>query len=207
MFIETDFIHYRKKVLELFCFTKNFVYLCTVIQIKKRNKLNLIVMDAKIFVIEFPSLFDVMDELDEVFESILDKKEPCQKKQWFEKTNAPKNFPPMPEEPCCSGAPEWGIGGTPADENKRFGYGLEVDEPRCEDYDERWMFEDDHRAFDRFVEAGEDCVARGLDKRNCAPITKCGAIRKPVSCPPPMKDEVPGGELIGETHWWETTDW
>ena len=164
-------------------------------------------MDAKIFVIGLPSLFDVVDELNELFEEILDKPEPRKEEPWFREPSFTKRPPRVPETPRCQGAPEWGIGGIPADEDKRFGYGLEVDEPRCEDYDERWMFEDDHKAFDRFVEAGEDCVARGLNKRNDAPITKCGAIRKPVCCPPPMKDEVPGGELIGETHWWETTDW
>ena len=162
-------------------------------------------MDAKIFVIEFPSLFDVMDELDEVFESILDKKEPCQKKQWFEKANAPKNFPPMPEEPCCSGASEWGIGGIPADENKRFGYGLEVDEPMYQEFDNDDDFLEARQAFDNFVDAGEHCRKLGLDKRNDAPITKCGAIRKPIGCPPPMEKE-----LLGESQfpWWEIDmDW
>jgi hypothetical protein len=64
------------------------------------------------------------------------------------------------------------------------------------------MFEDDHKAFDKFVEAGEDCVARGLAKTSGAPITKCQAVRQPVNCPPPMNKE-----FIGETHWWETMGW
>ena len=84
-----------------------------------------------------------------------------------------------------------------------IGAGFEIDEPRCEDYDKRWQFESDHAAFDRFVEAGEDCVARGLEKKSNAPITKCNAVRKRLNEAPPMRDELPS-ELIGETHWWET---
>ena len=161
-------------------------------------------MKAKIFVIDFPMFDDVVEMMEEAFEDLFDK--PCCEKK------APRCTPPAPcrpaERPACGApAPEWGIAGKPADENKRFGYGLEVDEPRCEDYDKRWQFESDHAAFDKFVEAGEDCIARGLAKKSDAPITKCEAIRQPVNCPPPMRDEVPGGELIGETHWWETTGW
>lgn len=83
-------------------------------------------------------------------------------------------------------------------DDKVFGAGFEIDEPRCEDYDSRWEFEDDHAAFDRFVEAGEDCVARGLEKTSPAPITKVNAFRKRVGELPPI-----GVALIGETHWWE----
>ena len=79
----------------------------------------------------------------------------------------------------------------------RFGYGLEVDEPRASDYCSRKEFLDDHAAFDRFVDAGEECVARGLDKRNDAPIHKCNAIRKSPFDTPPI-----GIDLIGETDFW-----
>lgn len=45
-----------------------------------------------------------------------------------------------------------------------FGAGFEIDEPRLEDYTDRKKFEDDLAACNRFVEAGEDCVRRGLEK-------------------------------------------
>jgi hypothetical protein len=150
-------------------------------------------MKAKIFVIDFPMFDDVEEMMEEAFEDFFNK--PCCEKK------APRWTPPT--RPACGApAPEWGIAGKPADENKRFGAGFEIDEPRCEDYDERWMFEDDHKAFDKFVDAGEDCIARGLGKKSDAPITKCQAVRQPVNCPPPMNKE-----FIGETHWWETTGW
>lgn len=82
--------------------------------------------------------------------------------------------------------------------NLRFGAGFEIDEPRREDYLSRYDFESDHAAFDRFVDAGEECVARGLEKKSDAPITKCNAIRTRVGELPPM-----GVDLIGETHWWD----
>lgn len=93
--------------------------------------------------------------------------------------------------------PQWGIAGEPKeDRNKIFGAGFEVDEPRAEDYAQRWQFEDDHRAFDRFVEAGEDCIARGIIKKNNAPIHKVQAIRRRIEEGP-----VIGRDLIGESHW------
>lgn len=45
-----------------------------------------------------------------------------------------------------------------------FGAGFEIDEPRLEDYTDKKKFEDDIAAYNRFVEAGEDCVRRGLEK-------------------------------------------
>ena len=45
-----------------------------------------------------------------------------------------------------------------------FGAGFEIDEPRLEDYTDKKKFEDDLAAYNRFVEAGEDCVRRGLEK-------------------------------------------
>ena len=168
-------------------------------------------MEAKIFVIGIPTFGDVAEKIGEALSKAFEKPQPrFSKPAWTPRPEAPckPQWTPRPA-PCGCGdpAPEWGIGGTPACENKRFGAGFEIDEPRCEDYDERWMFEDDHRAFDKFVEAGEDCIARGLGKESDAPITKCQAIRQPVNCPPPMRDQIPGGELIGETHWWEKRGW
>ena len=90
------------------------------------------------------------------------------------------------------------IEGTPSPE-VRFGAGFEIDEPRREDYATRKEFLDDHKAFDNFVDAGEDCVARGLERKPGSPITKVNAIRKKVGDTPPI--DVP---LIGETHWWKT---
>ena len=86
--------------------------------------------------------------------------------------------------------------GTPEDPNKHFGAGFEIDEPRVEDYDNREDFEDDHAAFDRFVDAGEECVARGLEKPEGMPIKKVKAIRRKVEDGPVL-----GVDLIGETHW------
>ena len=110
-----------------------------------------------------------------------------------------KDFTPNEVEPS------WGVGGKKADENLRFGYGLEVDEPRWQDYDDEDEYLDAREAFDDFVTSGERCVELGLDKKNDAPITKCNAVRKPIGCPPPMNKE-----LIGESQfpWWEMDiDW
>ena len=105
---------------------------------------------------------------------------------------------------CDDDEREWDKGiplGTAPDKNKRFGAGFEIDEPRAEDYSSPWKFYDDHAAFDRFVDAGEDCVARGLEKTSSAPITKVKAIRKRVGDLPPMNTDI-----IGETNWWEDDD-
>lgn len=165
-------------------------------------------METKIFVIGIPTFDDVAERIGEALANVFEKPEPrCSKPAWTPRPVAPcrpkPQWTPRPN-PCGCGAPapEWGIAGQPACENKRFGAAFEIDEPRCEDYDERWMFEDDHKAFDKFVEAGEDCVARGLAKTSDAPITKCQAVRQPVNYPPPMNKE-----FIGETHWWETMGW
>ena len=63
-------------------------------------------------------------------------------------------------------------------------------------YGERVLFD---KAFDRFVDAGEDCVARGLARPEGVVAHKCKAIRQPIGCPPPMNLN-----LIGETDWWTT---
>jgi hypothetical protein len=160
-------------------------------------------MEAKIFVIGIPTFGDVAEKIGEALSQVFEKPAPrCNKPAWTPRPAAPckPQWTPRPN-PCGCGAPapEWGIAGTPACENKRFGAAFEIDEPLCEDYDKRWQFESDHAAFDRFVEAGEDCVARGLEKKSNAPITKCNAVRKRLNEAPPMNLD-----LIGETHWWET---
>lgn len=120
--------------------------------------------------------------------------EPCEEFVWERFSEPTTTF-----DKCCSKKqplPEWGIAGRPANEALRFGAGFEIDEPRAEDYDKRWQFESDHAAFDRFVDAGEDCVARGMEKKSDAPIHKVKAIRKRIEDGP-----VFGVDLIGETHW------
>jgi hypothetical protein len=163
-------------------------------------------METKIFVIGFPAFDDVAEKIGEALENIFDSK-PCTKKA--KRTAAPAPRPaPVRREPCGCHAgprvpnPEWEVCGTPANENLRFGAGFEIDEPRCEDYTSRWKFESDHAAFDKFVEAGEDCVKRGLGKKSDAPITKCQAIRQRPDQKPPRNVE-----LIGETHWFEPVRW
>ena len=165
-------------------------------------------MEAKIFVIGIPTFGDVVEKISEALNEAFEKPEPrCSKPAWTPRPASKPQWTPRPN-PCGCGAPapEWGIAGTPACENKRFGAEFKITEPRCEDYDKRWQFESDHAAFDKFVEAGEDCIARGLATPEDVITPPCGAIRKPVSCPPPMRNEVPGGELIGETHWWDCED-
>ena len=160
-------------------------------------------METKIFV--FSTLDDVAEKIGEALSQVFEKPEPrCERPRW---TPRPQPCKPAPK-PCGCGAPapEWGIGGKPACENKRFGAEFAVDEPRIEDYNLRWQFESDHAAYDKFVEAGEDCIARGLARPEGVTTYRCGAIRKPLNCPPPMRNEVPGGELIGETHWWDCED-
>lgn len=158
---------------------------------------------ANIFVIGLPCMKDLLDEVVESIESAFEPIRKCCETKKYESQKWKCCKPSAPKKPwhssCTSGAPlpPWGIGGKPADENLRFGAGFEIDEPRRQDYESRWEFEDDHRAFDRFVDAGEDCVARGLEKKSSAPITKCKAIRKQPWEAPPMDVD-----LIGETDWW-----
>lgn len=112
-------------------------------------------------------------------------------------------------QPCCFSEPtttcdcfrekpkkEWGIAGEPADENKRFGAEFAVDEPRARDYENRWKFESDHSAYDRFVEVGEDCAARGMLRPEGVETHRVNAIRKRIEDGP-----VFGLDLIGETDW------
>lgn len=155
-------------------------------------------MEAKIFVIAFPTMETVAEKIGSLLEETFKPKRTkcCDSPKRVNKDLTPPKF--RVNKPCRNTQP-WGVCGTPADENLRFGAEFAVDEPRCENYDKRWQFESDHAAFDRFVEAGEDCVARGLARPEGVTAHRCNAIRKPLCCPPPMDKE-----LIGETHWWET---
>lgn len=170
-------------------------------------------MEAKIFVVEIPSLGDVFEKLASALFDDFDAPK-CENKQ--EHCCERKRH-----DECCSDSfdlqkkimnaskmeeikPEWEVKGTPADENLRFGYGLEVDEPRYQQFDNDEDFLEARQAFDDFVDAGEHCRELGLEKTNANPITKCNAVRKPIGCPPPMDRE-----LLGESQfpWWEIVDW
>jgi hypothetical protein len=170
------------------------------------NNFNIKVMEKKInvFVLAFPSVDDVIDKVKNAIEDAFEK--PKVKKPCFccdeDEDFTPKHL--RVKEPC-GGVQPWGVCGTPANEDLRFGYGLEVDEPRYQEFDNDEDFLEAREAFDDFVDAGERCVELGLDKRNNTPITKCNAIRKPIGCPPPMNRE-----LLGESQfpWWEIDmDW
>lgn len=160
-----------------------------------------------VVVIGLPSFSDVVDKIKEAIEDKFDMpkfKKPCfccdDEDEEDEIDFTPKRFK---LNKSFGNTQPWGVGGKKADENLRFGAAFAIDEPRCQEYDSRWEFEDDHEAFDRFVEAGEDCVARGLARPEGVVEHKCGAIRQPIGCKPPMNKE-----LIGETQWWcEDCDW
>lgn len=161
-----------------------------------------------VFIVALPTFDSVVDKIKDAIEDAFDFeppkfKMPCCFKDEFNKVDfTPKSL--KINEPCGNVQP-WGIGGTPADENLRFGYGLEVDEPMYQHYDDDYEFLEARKAFDNFVDAGERCRELGLEKTNNAPITKCNAVRKPIGCPPPMNRE-----LIGESQfpWWEIDmDW
>ena len=176
-------------------------------------------METKIFVIGLPT-FDVAERISEVFDAIFDSK-PCTKKV---KKQTPctqprdrfgrfaSNVKPH-NEPCgCHVGPavpnpEWKVCGKPADENLRFGAEFAIDEPMAKNYSNRADFEYDHQLFDEFVSAGEDCVNRGLARPDGVKVTRCNAIRQRLDQKPPMRDEIPGGELIGETDWWSGFNW
>ena len=169
-------------------------------------------MEAKIFVIGFPSMKGLMEEITSLIEEAFDKpkikkcehKADCcfnKKPQSFERDLTPprfKNHSFMPPAPI----PQWGISGKPADENLRFGAEFAIDEPRRSDYNNREDFEYDHQLFDEFVSAGEDCVERGLARPEGVTAHRCNAIRKKLNEAPPMNLD-----LIGETDWWDEDDW
>ena len=169
-----------------------------------------------VFVVALPTFDSVVEKIKDAIEDAFDKpkfKKPCfccdddddfeddfdfDEEEDFTprkfKVNKPRN-----------GVQPWGVGGKKADDNLRFGYGLEVDEPMYQDFDDDYEFLEARKAFDNFVDAGEHCRELGLEKTNNAPITKCNAVRKPIGCHPPMNRE-----LIGESQfpWWEIDmDW
>ena len=163
-------------------------------------------METKIFVIGFP----VMGEITISFNDAEDVN-CCKQKKWCSTTTTESKFVDdlLPNhikvDKSHNDVMPWGIGGKQADENLRFGYGLEVDEPRYQEFDNDYEFLKARQAFDDFVDAGERCRELGLEKDNDIPITKCQAIRKPIGCPPPMNME-----LLGESQfpWWEMDiDW
>ena len=157
-------------------------------------------METKIFVIGIPAFEDVAERIGEALAEVFEPK----KKAAPKKVERPA---PRPQRCGCQRGPavpnpEWGVCGTPANENLRFGAEFAVDEPMCENYTSRWKFESDHAAFDKFVEAGEDCVKRGLARPEGVKTTRCNAIRQRVDQKPPM-----GQDFIGETHWFEPIRW
>lgn len=160
---------------------------------------------VNVFIVTMPTFNGVVEKIknaiDDAFEVPKTKKKPffCFDDEDEDEDFTPKNL--RVKKPCGKTQP-WGVRGKKADENLRFGAEFAIDEPMCEQYDCRWEFEDDHEAYDRFVTAGEDCVARGLARPEGVISHRCNAIRKPIGCPPPMRDELPS-ELIGETHWWD----
>lgn len=167
-------------------------------------------MGAKIFVIGVPSMRTLMDDITNAIEDALCRhkevpKKSCEKvKRCCEKVNTRYDLTPNRFKCCEFGPapiPQWGIGGRPKDDNLRFGAGFEIDEPRRSDYLSRHKFLEDHKAFDRFVEAGEDCVARGLEKPSHARAIKCKAERRRLEDGPPMNLD-----LIGESDFWDEDD-
>ena len=160
-------------------------------------------MKAKILVAEVPFAASIIDVLNDVLndEAVCEARK-CRdfnSRPTFTSTTRVSRFE-APTTTCgCRPAPlpEWGIAGESADENKIFGADFEIDEPRIESYAHRWQFESDHEAFDKFVSAGEDCIARGMGKKSNAPKHKVNAIRKRIEDGP-----VFGLDLVGESHIW-----
>lgn len=172
-------------------------------------------MGTKIFVIGFPTIEIIVgtieDKMEDLFEAPKYSKPSltCDFGDDDDDELDVKDLTPKYlriKKPCGNVNP-WGIGGKEADENLRFGAEFAVDEPRRRDYVDRDEFEYDHALYDEFVSAGEDCIERGLGRPSDVTAHRCNAVRKPIGCPPPMKDELPS-ELIGETDWWdENIDW
>lgn len=162
-----------------------------------------------VFIVEFPSFENVVGKLHDAMKDVFDTpkfSEPSFTNE-FNEFEDEEDFTPKHlkvNKPCGDVEP-WGVKGKKADENLRFGYGLEVDEPKYQDFDDEDDFLEAREAFDDFVDAGERCVELGLERQDDAPITKCDAIRKPIGTPPPMNRE-----LLGESQfpWWEMDlDW
>ena len=150
-------------------------------------------MDANIFVIGVPSLKGILSKVadaieDEFFVKKLRVQDEIDDDDDYIDDDDEDDYEPEPPKRT---------------ENLRFGYGLNVDEPRACDYACRSKFLRDHKAYDDFVDAGLRCEELGLEKKNDIPITKCKAIRKNVGDLPPT-----GINLLGETQWWcEDFEW
>ena len=158
-------------------------------------------MEAKIFVIEIPSIIDVVEKLVDALTE--DSKPACKKtcNKVDEKPKCKKACNKKKEEeekPRMKNGHS--IGGEPVDENLRFGYGLNVDEPMSKDFKCWKKFLEAHKAYDDFVTAGERCEELGLAHDESIPFTKCEGFRKPIGSEPPY-----GVELLGESDfpWWE----
>lgn len=152
-------------------------------------------MKAKILVAEVPFAASIIDVLNDV----LNDEAVCEARKCRDFNSRP-TFTSTTTCGCRpTPRPEWGIAGKPADENKVFGACYEIDEPSIESYafGDEWKFESDKEAFDRFVDAGEDCIARGMGKKSNAPKHKVNAIRKRIEDGP-----VFGLDLVGESHIW-----
>lgn len=161
-------------------------------------------MEKKInvFVLALPTFDDVVEKIKDAIEEAFDKPNTnrCFCCDDEDDDDDEVDFTPSHlrvNKPCGNVQP-WGVAGKPADENLRFGAEFAVDEPRCEDYDDREDFEYDHMLYDEFVSCGETCAERGLTRPEGVTAHRCEAIRQPLSCPPPV-----GRDFIGETHWWE----
>jgi len=165
-----------------------------------------------VFIVALPTFDSVVDKIKDAIEDAFEepKKFIAKQKGCSRKFETPKRCccedltPPkfknhsfMPPAPI----PQWGICGEPANEDLRFGAEFAIDEPRRSDYDNREDFEYDHQLYDEFVEAGEDCVARGLARPDGVTAHRCNAVRKKLNEAPPMNLD-----LIGETDWWNEDD-
>lgn len=111
-----------------------------------------------------------------------------------------KNRPTVHTTCRCETRREWRpeptFAPTPRGE-KRFGAEFAIDEPRWEDYswDKKWQWKSDHDAYDNFVSAGNDCVARQMARPEGVVAHRCNAVRKRIEDGPAI-----GLDLIGETH-------
>ena len=160
-------------------------------------------MKAKILVVNLPFGDSVVDALNDIIDDIEDARvekhhDWCSCEDDFEDEVPPREPIHKPWDCNCTRPLQpWGIAGQPADKNLTFGAGFNVNEPKRFSYSNYAEFLDDHDAFDRFVTAGEDCVARGMAAPEGITLHKCNAIRKRLEDGP-----VFGRDLIGETDWW-----
>ena len=169
-------------------------------------------MNAKILVAELPlgtSIFDVLNDILDAgcVTAKRTKKNSCNCDCTTSRFSTPTStcdFKTRTREPMGEPIGAWGIGGTPMDNSKRFGAAFHVDEPRIDDYEigDEWKFASDKEAFDRFVDAGEDCAARGMLRPEGVTEHRVNAIRKRIIDGPAFPFETNGAELIGESRIW-----